>query len=256
MEPSRNYNSDIHIRVSHLDMAYDDYVVMKDLNFEVKRGSVFIVMGGSGCGKSTLLKHMIGMIPPARGEIWYNGIDFTKTEGEERDEMLRRFGVLFQGGALWSTMTLKENVAFPLEQYTKLSSKEIEEIVKLKLALVGLDGFEEFYPSQISGGMRKRAGLARAMSLDPEILFFDEPSSGLDPVTARHLDRLILELKESLGTTFVVISHDLSSILALGDDSIFLDPETKSIGAHGSPKNILKNPPDQKVKEFLTADHI
>ncbi len=245
-----------HIEVRNLDMVYGDYVVMRDLDFKVKESNIFMIMGGSGCGKSTLLKHMIGLINPTRGEIYYQGINFTQAEEEERNIILRRIGVLYQSGALWSTMTLRENIAFPIEQFTKISTKEIDEIVKLKLSLVGLKGFEDFYPSQLSGGMRKRAALARAMALDPKVLYFDEPSSGLDPVSARRLDRLMLELRDSLGTTLVVVSHDLDSILELGDDSIFLDPQSKTMTASGSPKELLKNPPNHAVKEFLTANKL
>lgn len=245
-----------HIEVKNLDMVYGDYVVMRDINFKVERGSIFIIMGGSGCGKSTLLKHMIGLITPEKGEVYYNDINFYQSDEQVRDDILRQFGVLYQAGALWSTMTLKENVAFAMEQFTKLSEKDIDEIVSLKLSLVGLQGFEDFYPSQISGGMKKRAGLARAMALDPDILFFDEPSSGLDPVSARRLDRLMLELRDSLGTTLVVVSHDLGSILDLGDDSIFLDAQSKSIMASGPPRELLKNPPNEEVKSFLSASSL
>jgi len=209
-------------------------------------------MGGSGCGKSTLLRHLIGLIEPARGNILYNSIDFWIAEEDERNRIMRNLGVLYQSGALWSSMTLAENVALPLEEYTNLSPARIKESVSLKLSLVGLAGFEEFYPSEISGGMQKRAGLARAMALDPEILFFDEPSAGLDPISARRLDELILELRESLGSTVVVVTHELASIFAIGNNSVFLDPVTKTMLAEGDPKKLLNESKDPRIVEFLT----
>jgi phospholipid/cholesterol/gamma-HCH transport system ATP-binding protein len=233
-------------------MAYGDFVVMKDLDFTINRGDVFIIMGGSGCGKSTLMRHMIGLKSPARGQVFYGDISFWEAEPSERDRIMRNFGVLYQSGALWSSMTLAENVALPLEQYTHLDSMEIREIVSLKLSLVGLAGFEAFYPSEISGGMRKRAGLARAMALDPEVLFFDEPSAGLDPVSARRLDDLILELCASLGSTVVVVTHELASIFAIGNNSVFLDPETRTMIAQGDPKKLLNESKDTRVRSFLT----
>jgi phospholipid/cholesterol/gamma-HCH transport system ATP-binding protein len=245
------------ITVRDLEMSYGKFVVMRDLNFDVQRARVMVIMGGSGCGKSTLLKYLIGLKDPRpnKGEICYFGEPFTADDEEKRVETLRRFGVLYQAGALWSTMTLAENVALPLEEYTKLSPAEIREVCSLKLALVGLKGFEDFYPSEISGGMRKRAGLARAMALDPEILFFDEPSAGLDPLSSRHLDDLILRLRDSLGTTVVVVTHELASIFAIADDSIFLDTETKTIIARGNPHDLLKpGASDPKVQRFLRRD--
>jgi phospholipid/cholesterol/gamma-HCH transport system ATP-binding protein len=240
------------ITVKNLTMAYGTYVIMKDINFTVNHGDIFIIMGGSGSGKSTLLRHMLGLIVPAKGEIWYGDFDFTKGQPEEREEMLRHFGVLYQGGALWSSMTLAENVGLPLGEFTDLSDDEIREVASLKLALVGLKGFEGHYPSQISGGMQKRAGLARAIALDPEILFFDEPSAGLDPISSRLLDDLILELRDNLGATIVVVTHELASIFAIGSNSIFLDPESKTVIAQGDPKELLKNSKDHRVQAFLT----
>src|SRR5512137_946662 len=207
------------IDVRGLEMSYGSFVLMRDLNFTINRGDIFIIMGGSGCGKSTLLKHLVGLKRPAKGRIVYDGVSYWEAEPEEQERLKRRFGILFQSGALWSSMTLAENVAMPLEQYTGLPPGQIRELVSLKLSLVGLGGFEEFYPSEISGGMKKRAGLARAMALDPDLLFFDEPSAGLDPVSAKLLDDLILELRNSLGTTIVVVTHELASIFAIGDDS-------------------------------------
>jgi phospholipid/cholesterol/gamma-HCH transport system ATP-binding protein len=240
------------IEVRGLTMAYGDYVVMRDVDFEVKRGDVFVIMGGSGCGKSSLLRHMIGLHEPAKGEVLYWGTSFTRAEPDEREQMLRRMGVLYQQGALWSSMTLVENVALPLGEYTDLSPGEIREVACLKLALVGLRGFEDYYPSQISGGMRKRAGLARAMALDPEILFFDEPSAGLDPISSKLLDDLILALRDSLGATVVVVTHELASIFAIGDDAIFLDADSKTPTARGNPRWLAEHSPDPKVRRFLT----
>jgi phospholipid/cholesterol/gamma-HCH transport system ATP-binding protein len=241
-----------HIIISDLTMAYGDFVVMRDLNFTIGRGEVFIIMGGSGCGKSTLMRHMVGLKEPARGQVLYDGVSFWDTDPVEQDRIMRNFGILYQSGALWSSLTVAENVALPLEEYTNLSPRQIQEIVSLKLSLVGLAGFEEFYPSEISGGMRKRAGLARAMALDPDILFFDEPSAGLDPVSARMLDDLILELKDSMGSTVVVVTHELASIFAIADNSVFLDPETRTMIATGNPKTLLKESHDPKVRKFLT----
>ena len=240
-----------HIEVRDLTMAYGDFVIQRDLAFTVYRGDIFIIMGGSGCGKSTLLRHLIGLKSPARGQVLYGEEDFWAADEEHRSRTMRRFGVLYQQGALWSSMTLAENVALPLEEYTELRAKEVREIVSLKLALVGLAGFEDFYPSEISGGMRKRAGLARAMALDPEILFFDEPSAGLDPLSSKRLDDLILELSASLGTTVVVVTHELDSIFAIGTNSVFLDAETRTQIASGNPKDLLADNNDPKVREFL-----
>src|ERR671912_1739059 len=241
-----------HITVRNLTMAYGSFVLMRDLNFTIKRGDVFIIMGGSGCGKSTLLRHLIGLNEPAQGEIFYGDENFTDADPVKRQEMVRRMGVLFQSGALWSSMTLAENVGLPLGEYTDLSPAEINEIASLKLALVGLKGFEDYYPSQISGGMQKRAGLARAMALDPEILFFDEPSAGLDPISSRLLDELILELRASLGATVVVVTHELASIFTIGNNSVFLDTETRTMIAGGDPKELLAHSPNPTVHRFLT----
>src|SRR5271157_345022 len=237
-------------------MAFGDFIVMKDLSFTIGRGDVFIIMGGSGCGKSTLLRHLVGLTEPARGEIFYGKESFTKADEARRSELLRRIGVLFQSGALWSSMTLSENIAVPLEAYTDLSPAEIRDVACLKLALVGLKGFENYYPSQISGGMQKRAGLARAIALDPDVLFFDEPSAGLDPISSRLLDDLILELRDSLGATVVVVSHELASIFSIADDSIFLDPGTHTIAAHGSPKELLEHCDNSIVHRFLSRGEL
>ncbi len=241
-----------HIVVEDLTMAYGDFVIQRDLDFTINRGDIFIIMGGSGCGKSTLLRHFIGLKSPARGRVLYEGVSFWEADHETQENLMRRMGVLYQSGALWSSMTLAENVALALQEYTTLNPGDIREIVSLKLALVGLAGFEDFYPSEISGGMRKRAGLARAMALDPEILFFDEPSAGLDPISAKLLDDLILEIRESLGATIVVVTHELASIFDIGNNSVFLDPETKTMIAVGDPKRLLAESEDPRVVRFLT----
>ena len=240
------------ITVKNLTMAYGTFVLMRDINFTVNHGDIFIIMGGSGSGKSTLLRHLLGLIEPAKGEVWYGDFNFTRGEPLEREAMLRYFGVLYQSGALWNSMTLAENVGLPLGEFTDLSDAEIREVASLKLALVGLKGFEDYYPSQISGGMKKRAGLARAIALDPEILFFDEPSSGLDPISSRLLDDLILELRDNLGATIIVVSHELASIFAIGNNSVFLDAESRAMIAHGDPKDLLAHCTDQRVQTFLT----
>jgi len=227
-------------------------VIQRDLTFTVQHGDIFIIMGGSGCGKSTLLRHLIGLQAPTEGEVFYDGQSFWKITPAERERMMRRFGVLYQSGALWSSMTLAENIALPLEQYTDLSPSQIRDLVSLKLALVGLAGFDDYYPSEISGGMQRRAGLARAIALDPDILFFDEPSAGLDPISSRLLDDLILELRDSLGATVVIVTHELASILTIGTNSVFLDVDAKTMIAQGDPKKLLAEPPAPKVRQFLT----
>jgi len=248
VETSKN----AHITVTGLTMAYGSFVVQRDLSFTVNRGDIFIIMGGSGCGKSTLMRHMIGLKAPAEGTVSYDGVSFWDSAPDERERMMRQFGILYQSGALFSSMTLGENIALPLQQYTDLGAEQIQKLVSLKLALVGLAGFDGYYPSEISGGMQKRAGLARAMALDPEILFFDEPSAGLDPISARLLDDLILELRESLGATVVVVTHELASIFAIGNNSVFLDPEKKTMIAQGDPKKLLTECRDPTVHRFLT----
>ncbi len=242
----------VRIEVRDLTMAYGSFVIQRDLSFTVNSGDIFIVMGGSGCGKSTLLRHLVGLKEPARGQVYYDNVSFWDSEQAGKEAIMRHFGILYQSGALWSSMTLAENVALPLGEYTRLSPSQIKELVSLKLSLVGLAGFEDFYPSEISGGMQKRAGLARAMALDPDILFFDEPSAGLDPISARRLDELILELRDSLGATVVVVTHELASIFAIGNNSVFLDAETRTMIAVGDPKKLLAESKDPKVRSFLT----
>ncbi|WPJ96382.1 ATP-binding cassette domain-containing protein [Coraliomargarita algicola] len=245
-------NSPDAITVKNLTMAYGDYTVMRSLDFQVRRSEVKVIMGGSGCGKSTLLKHLIGLEQAAVGEIYYGDEPFVPdTPAAER--IRRRFGVSFQSGALWSSMTLEENVALPLEQYTRLSAAEIRDVVDFKLSLVGLAGFGHRYPSELSGGMQKRAGLARAIALDPHILFFDEPSAGLDPLSSRRLDDLILQLRDALGATVVVVTHELASIFAIADTALFLDVESKTALCDGNPNDLIDDPDtDPKVRQFLT----
>jgi phospholipid/cholesterol/gamma-HCH transport system ATP-binding protein len=241
-----------HIRIENLEMRYGDFLIQKDLTFTINRGDVFVIMGGSGCGKSTLMKHMIGLHRPAAGKVFYGDTSFWDAEDTDRQRIMRKIGILYQQGALWSSLTLAENIAVPLQEYTDLPAATIREAASFKLALVGLAGFEDYYPSEISGGMRKRAGLARAMALDPEILFFDEPSAGLDPISAKLLDDLILELRRSLNTTVVIVTHELASIFAIGNNSVFLDPDTKTMIAEGDPKHLRDHAPDPRVRGFLT----
>ena len=239
------------IVVDNLTLAYGDFVIQTELNFTVSRGDIFIIMGGSGCGKSTLLKSMIGLKSPNEGDVLYDGASFWASDHEQQETMKRKFGTTFQAGALWSSMTLAENIGLALRQYTDLSDAEIRDVAAYKLMLVGLAGFEDYYPNEISGGMMKRAGLARAMALDPEILFFDEPSAGLDPISAKLLDDLILELRDSLGTTIVVVTHELASIFAIGNNSVFLDPVTRTQLATGDPKALRDKHENLVVRNFL-----
>jgi phospholipid/cholesterol/gamma-HCH transport system ATP-binding protein len=244
------------IAVEGLTMAFGERVVQRDVSFSVDRREVFIVMGGSGCGKSTLLKHLIGLLEPSAGEVHYGEQSFTRADPATRARLLRGVGVLYQKGALWTSMTLAENIALVLQQYTDLSGPEIQELASLKLALVGLEGFEGYYPSEISGGMQKRAGLARALALDPRILLFDEPSAGLDPLSSRRLDELILELRDSLDATIVVVTHELASLLAIGDDSVMLDAEAQTAIAHGKPSELLESCQDERVQSFLRRGRV
>ncbi|HUF08202.1 MAG TPA: ATP-binding cassette domain-containing protein [Rhodothermales bacterium] len=250
VEPVAHIDATIEVR--HLTMAYGSTVIMRDVSFDVLEGEIAVIMGPSGSGKSTLMKHLVGLYEPTEGQVVYNGESFTEAGPARRNELLRSFGVLYQNGALWGSMTLAENVAFPLEEYTKLSKGEIAEVVQLKLALVGLRGFETYFPSEISGGMRKRAALARAIAMDPKILFFDEPSAGLDPVSSRRLDDLILRLRDYFGTTVVIVTHELPSIFAVGDKAIYLDTEERTVTAIGSPRALQDHPPNERVRLFMT----
>ena len=241
------------IEVAGLVCGYGETVVLRDINFSVRRGELFFVIGGSGCGKTTLLRHLIGLQRPFAGQVDYFGKNFTDAEPAARRALLKTFGVLYQSAALWSSLTLRENIALPLEEYTTLTRRETNEIIMLKLAQVGLAGFEDYYPAELSGGMKKRAGLARALALDPAIVFFDEPSAGLDPVTARQLDNLIREIRDALGTTMVIVSHELTSIFALADRMILLDREAQGIIAEGAPRALAERSADPRVQEFLTG---
>ncbi len=233
-------------------MTYGDFILQQAISFTVERGDIFIIMGGSGCGKSTLLRHLIGLKRPAKGQVLYADLDFWKADASERNKILQRCGILYQSGALWSSMTLAENVALPLQRYTDLNSTVIRELVEFKLSLVGLNGFAEYYPAELSGGMRKRAALARAIALDPELLFFDEPSAGLDPVTSRHLDELILELRDSLGATVIIVTHELDSIYSIGTNGVFLDSDAKTMLAVGNPRTMVRESDNPVVIDFLT----
>lgn len=241
-----------HIEVRGLTMAYGSFVVMRDLNFTIERGRITAIMGGSGCGKSTLLKHMIGLKAPAAGDILYHGESFAQASPARQQQMVRAFGVTYQQGALWSSMTLAENIGLPLTQYTDLNEKEIRELATLKLSLVGLRGFEDHFPSEISGGMRKRAALARAIALDPEILFFDEPSAGLDPISSKRLDDLILQIRDSLQATVIIVTHELPSLFSIVDTGVFLDVEARTMTALGNPREMSRNPPNANVAYFLS----
>jgi phospholipid/cholesterol/gamma-HCH transport system ATP-binding protein len=225
---------------------------MEHLEIAIEPGEIYVVMGGSGCGKSTLLRHMLGLQEPASGEVYYGDESFTRATAPDRERMLRRVGVLYQGSALWTSMTLAENVALPLQQFTRLRPARVREVVELKLALVGLHGFEEYYPWELSGGMQKRAGLARAIALDPEILFIDEPSASLDPPTGRRLDQLILEIRDALHTTVVVVTHDVASILGIGTRALFLDGESRRAIAEGPPAELRDSGPEA-VRAFFAG---
>ncbi len=243
---------EVHIEVKDLTMAYDDFIIQQQLNFKIYKGDIFIVMGGNGCGKSTLLRHLLGLKKPAKGDVYYQNANLWKISDQQRKKIMRRNGVMYQSGALWSSLTLAENIELPLKEYTELAADEIKGLAYLKLALVGLVGFEEYYPAEISGGMKKRAGLARALALDPDILFFDEPSAGLDPLSAKLLDDLILSIQDSLGTTIVVVTHDLPSLFTIGTDSVFLDSVSKTVIAKGAPNKLLKECPNPVVQQFLS----
>ncbi len=237
--------------VAGLECGYDEQVLLRDVNFQVKRGEIFFIIGGSGCGKSTLLRHIVGLRAPTAGTVKFFGECFNEATAGRQREMLKRIGVLYQGGALWSSLSLLENVMLPLEEYTPLDAAERAELACMKLAQVGLAGYDGYFPSEISGGMRKRAGLARALALDPAIVFFDEPSAGLDPLTSRKLDELIVNLRDLLGMTCVVVSHELASIFSIADRVVMLDKHAGGIIADGDPRALVKESTDVRVREFL-----
>ena len=239
------------VTVRGLTMAYGPLVVMRDLNFEIQDKDIFVIMGGSGCGKSTLLRHLIGLLEPAQGSILYDGKDFTATDPDERGPFIRSFGVMYQSGALWSSLTLGENISMPLEEAGHLHASTVRDLVAYKLSLVGLAGYEDYYPAQISGGMKKRAGIARAMALDPDILFLDEPGAGLDPLSSRRLDDLILRLRDSQGSTIVIVTHELASIFNIANQALYLDTATRTQGALGNPHNLREHSENPAVRLFL-----
>ncbi len=244
------------IEVKNLTIGYGDFIVLRNLNFSIRKGEIFIILGGSGCGKSTVLKHMIGLYEPFKGDILIKGKSIVKASIAEKSALCREFGVLYQSGALFSSLTLQENIAVPLKEFTDLPDKVINSIATLKLSLVGLKGYENFFPSEISGGMKKRAGLARALALDPEILFFDEPSAGLDPISSAELDKLILELRDTLGCTMVIVTHELDSIFSIADNTIILEKKSKGIVERGDPKYLRDNSKNDWVREFLNRSNM
>ncbi|MBN2366074.1 MAG: ATP-binding cassette domain-containing protein [Calditrichaeota bacterium] len=252
--PDQN-DTAVHVKVQDLEMRYNNFLIQKNLNFEIRKGEIFMIAGSSGSGKSTLLRHLIGLMKPVNGKIFYHDRNLWDMLPQEQKALQRRMGILYQSAALWSSLTLGENIAILLENFTDYDQSEIRHIVEFKLALVGLAGYQDYYPSDISGGMRKRAGLARAMALDPDIFLFDEPTAGLDPVNSQRLDSLIKQLRDNLGTTVVVVSHELDSIFAIGDTVIFLDSEEKTITGMGVPADLRDHPPNSRVSEFFNREN-
>ncbi|MHB8109956.1 MAG: ABC transporter ATP-binding protein [Syntrophorhabdaceae bacterium] len=239
------------IKVEGLTVRYGDNTVLENVGFEVKPGEIFVIMGGSGCGKSTLLKHMIGIENPAEGRIWINGTDTSLLEEAQLRDVHMGIGMLFQSAALFGSMTLGENVALPLTEFTDLSARDIELIVKMKLGMVELAGYDRHFPAELSGGMKKRAGIARAMALEPAMLFLDEPSAGLDPVTSAELDLLIKKLNQGTGTTMVIVTHELETIFNISHRIIMLDRDAKGIIAEGDPRKLRTDSKDRRVTDFF-----
>jgi phospholipid/cholesterol/gamma-HCH transport system ATP-binding protein len=242
------------IVVRDLSVGYGDVPLLRDVSFDVRPGEIFVILGGSGSGKSTLLKNMIGLNEPMSGSVMIDGADIVTASGDERRAILRKIGVMYQSGALFGSMTLSENVRLPLEEYTDLTSREIELIARMKLSIVGLGLFTGHLPAEISGGMQKRAAIARAMALDPMILFLDEPSAGLDPITSAELDALIKRLSRNLGVTFVIVTHELASIYAIADRVIMLDRRTGGIVAEGDPRKLRDESTDPWVRQFFNRE--
>jgi len=247
-----NNNITPYIEVRDLSIGYGSRVIQQNLNFTVNKNDIFFIIGGSGCGKTTLIKHMMGLIAPSKGNVVYEGVDFYSADDKTQLTFLKNWGITYQSGALFSSMTLAENVALPMQLYTDLSKKQIAEAVSYKLSLVGLAGFEDFYPAEISGGMHKRAGLARAIALDPQLLFFDEPSAGLDPISSLRLDQLIVQICKALDSTVIIVSHELPSILSIGTRCVFLDTQSKTMLDYGDPKHLLHHSEQEKVRQFLS----
>lgn len=253
---ARNGNNDQRLEVQNLTVAFGTRVIQRDVSFAVRQGSIFAVMGSSGCGKSTVLKAMVGLLRPESGTVKVDGEDYWEAPEPRRLAISRRFGVLFQSGALWSSMTVAENVALPLQMFTDLPADGIAALVDLKLSLVGMASAGGRMPAELSGGMRKRAALARALALDPEFLFFDEPSAGLDPITSERLDELIAELSKGFGATVVIVSHELPSLFAICDDGIFLDADTRIAIAHGSPRELRDTCDHPTVRAFMERGRV
>ena len=240
------------LKLQNISMSFSDKKILSQITMNIEEGEFVTILGPSGCGKSSMLRVLTGLVTPVKGEVLIDGKDFSGADSRSKTEIMKNCGVLYQSGALFSSMTHNQNVAMALELYSAYTPQEISELASYKLALTGLYGFEDFYPSEISGGMKKRAALSRALALDPKIVYCDEPSAGLDPISSKRLDDLILELNQNLGTTFVVVTHELQSIFAIGTNSIFLDGSVKNITGRGNPNDLLQNPPNADIYEFLT----